>query len=456
MLLMLPRWSGIGMFVDGITYATVARNLVEATPLQLWELHYTATVHPQFYEQPPLGIWLMAGAFAVFGDVSWAETAYAVAMSVAFLGALVALWRAAAPGALGCWAFCALVFICPMTSWVLANNMLEAPLTVFCLLALTCLLRGAQSTAWISAAWGAGGGMCLVAACLSKGPPALFLCVWPGVAWFVWPARRKALLCSGIGAGVVALASVAALAWHADAQAYLATYLQRQVWQSLQGARETASWRGVALVRLFSEMALPCLVIAALAWRDGGFKRATHLRGFEPWRLGRDQQAYGALALAASLPVLISPKQSGWYIFQSLPLYALTLALGFRPLLLRLQTTFIQNTRAVSALAVGLACLACVVGGCRLGRIDKHKDFHRDLAQLAFAPEYAAVQVCPTSLLKNWGLHANMARYFHASLSADAAPWRLVDNQAACEMPSSCNIANRDASRSRYVLYRCD
>ena len=457
LLLMVPRWCGVGMFVDGVTYATIARNLAEATPPHFWELHYTATVHPQFYEHPPLAIWLMAGAFAVLGDVSWAESAYAVMMALAFVGTLVALWRAAEPGHLGSWAFCSLVFLCPLTSWVFANNMLEAPLTVFCMLALTCLLRGGRATGGACAAWGACAGICMVAAVLCKGPPALFVVVWPIIAYLVWPARRGAILWSSASAGLVCVTAAMAMVFDSDVQTYLTIYLHRQLWQSLQGARETAPWRGVALVRLLSDLALPCSIIAALAWRSRHIKTDSSVGALESGVVCPTYLAWGVLALAASLPVVISPKQSGWYIYQSLPLYMLALALRFRPVLLNYQQVFLRHARIVLTLAVGLACVACLIGSYRLGRIDKHKDFHRDLAQLEFAPEHVTVQVCPAALLGNWGLHANMARYFHTSLGEDAAAWRLVDSQAsACTVPSFCRAANLNASQARYVLYHCD
>jgi len=41
-----------GMFFDGLTYASIARNINEGIGT-LWVPSYTPTIHPEFYEHPP-------------------------------------------------------------------------------------------------------------------------------------------------------------------------------------------------------------------------------------------------------------------------------------------------------------------------------------------------------------------------------------------------------------------
>ena len=47
-------WSE-GMFIDGLYYATIARNLSEGIG-SLWFLHFTETSFNIFHEHPPLAI----------------------------------------------------------------------------------------------------------------------------------------------------------------------------------------------------------------------------------------------------------------------------------------------------------------------------------------------------------------------------------------------------------------
>ena len=71
-LLVLPRMLTHGMFVDGLTYASIARNMAENYG-SFWRPYYTATVYPTFYEHPPLGFWLQSWMYRLCGDVVYLE-----------------------------------------------------------------------------------------------------------------------------------------------------------------------------------------------------------------------------------------------------------------------------------------------------------------------------------------------------------------------------------------------
>ena len=71
-LLVLPRMLSHGMFLDGITYASIARNMAENYG-SFWRPYYTATVYPIFYEHPPLGFWLQSWAYRLCGDSPYVE-----------------------------------------------------------------------------------------------------------------------------------------------------------------------------------------------------------------------------------------------------------------------------------------------------------------------------------------------------------------------------------------------
>src|SRR6266852_7226573 len=71
-LLVLPRMLSYGMFLDGVTYASMARNMAENYG-SFWQPYYTATVYPTFYEHPPLGFWLQSWAYRLCGDSVYVE-----------------------------------------------------------------------------------------------------------------------------------------------------------------------------------------------------------------------------------------------------------------------------------------------------------------------------------------------------------------------------------------------
>jgi len=56
-----------GMFVDGVTYAAISRNLANGLG-SFWEPHFSATLDTQFHGHPPLALGMQSLAFRVFGD----------------------------------------------------------------------------------------------------------------------------------------------------------------------------------------------------------------------------------------------------------------------------------------------------------------------------------------------------------------------------------------------------
>src|SRR3954466_8114656 len=88
----VPRLAHRGMFVDGVTYASIARNLAEGRGT-FWDLSYTATLYPHFREHPPLGFWLQSLWFRVLGDHLFVERVYAITVAAVTAVLIAAVWR---------------------------------------------------------------------------------------------------------------------------------------------------------------------------------------------------------------------------------------------------------------------------------------------------------------------------------------------------------------------------
>src|SRR5580704_17565631 len=80
------------MFVDGVTYASIARNLAEGQG-SIWTPFYTSTIYPQFHEHPPLGFWLQSLWFRVFGDHLFVERGYSITAALATAFVIAWIWR---------------------------------------------------------------------------------------------------------------------------------------------------------------------------------------------------------------------------------------------------------------------------------------------------------------------------------------------------------------------------
>ena len=88
----VPRLAQRGMFVDGVTYASIARNLSEGRG-SFWSPSYTASIYPQFHEHPPFGFWLQSLWFRVLGDHLFVERAYSLTAAVGTALLIALIWR---------------------------------------------------------------------------------------------------------------------------------------------------------------------------------------------------------------------------------------------------------------------------------------------------------------------------------------------------------------------------
>jgi 4-amino-4-deoxy-L-arabinose transferase-like glycosyltransferase len=143
----IPRLAHRGMFVDGVTYASIARNLAQGRGT-FWHPSYTATIYPEFYEHPPLGFWLQSLWFRILGDHLFIERAYSVAIAAATATLVALIWRRMNAGTERSqyeWLPIALWITVPVVSWSVVGNLLETTMTLFTTGAAAAVVYGALS-----------------------------------------------------------------------------------------------------------------------------------------------------------------------------------------------------------------------------------------------------------------------------------------------------------------------
>ncbi|MBM3223797.1 MAG: hypothetical protein FJZ47_08365, partial [Candidatus Tectomicrobia bacterium] len=428
-LLVLPRLLSYGMFVDGVTYASLARNLAEGYG-SFWQPRYTETVYPMFYEHPPLGFWLQSWAYWLWGDAWYVEALWGMLVGLLLLGSLAGLWRALVPqGMAGAWFPLLLVVLTPMTSWALANNMLETSMTLWIVLAVWLCVRSLQSPSpWCTTGYAilAGGSIC--AALLVKGPAALFPLVTPGIVPLEATShlQKRALVLLILVATVVMVLLLLSVVQPA-AVTFFTQYLQHQVLASVSGARETSGSRWLLLAVISREVLVPGLAattLMVLMRRHLSVSRAA-------WRLCC---LFLGLALAGSLPLLISAKQKRWYALPSLPFYALAIAaLCHAPALHYERLLHVSRAwrRRVIMMAVGVLLVAGLWMGLEWQALRRDADFHADFSvQPCRMAARQVISVYPSTLATQWSLVANMQRTCKASLSGELGqPYLLTTRE---------------------------
>lgn len=453
LLATLPRFLLRGMFVDGVTYAAIALNLAEGRGTA-WRLFFTPSKYRWFTDHPPLGIWLQVPGYLAFGDELWVETAFSLVWGVLFLAAMASVWRAVGHHTTyGVWWSGLLLVVMPITSWAFLNNLLENIAGTFTSFAVACALLAARGSTTRALWAGIGSGVLLTAAFLTKGPVGLFPLASPLLASMVLPGvrYRQAMIAT---LAMLAAPMIFAL-WvstHEEASAYLSRYLGNQVMRSLAGDRAVRSSRLYIVRKLFEEALLGPILVLSLA--SAVAKRWPAKRLEPPTRLML------AIALSASLPIVVSPKQSAFYLLPSLPYYALALASHFAALPAQFERWLEaspKRVRATRAFSATLAILAFVGMGVLRGRVIGNRDFNHDFVVQSLAIERdESAQVCPQQL-KTFTLAALFWRHFRLDLKSFDSPHGLVLTGAGderCALPQACEPIHPPTATT-FTLFRC-
>jgi hypothetical protein len=409
-----------GMFIDGIVYASIARNMAENYG-SFWQPYYTTTVYPTFYEHPPLGFWLQSWAYRLCGDSVYVEAWWGCCVGALNLLVLAGIWRCLTPQGdvlAGAWFPIMLFIVMPMTSWAVANNMLENTMALFILLSvLLCLLCLKNPTVFSSCVYGILSGLSMFGALLIKGPVALLPLAVPWLS-MVYDAKKtmKALTTAIVLLMTLTVSFGLMFATNTASVHFFKRYVNQQVLASVTGAREISMSRFHVFTVVGRESLVPLLVggtLAALIYR----LRQTAISSVHP----RLFLYYLGIALAGSLPILISAKQKRWYAFPSLPFYAMAIAVVFNDAALALER-WVDDVKKIEKIIIVFSliilCISLSFMFVEKNIPRRHKDFHTDFStQKVAIEERKVISVYPIQLATHWTLVANMQRKFRASLS---------------------------------------
>ena len=448
--LILPRIAQRGMFLDGITYAVIARNMAIGAG-SLWHPFFSDTVYPVFYEQPPLGLWLESLAFRVLGDHLFVERLFSVLVFALTGLTMMAIWRRV----LRPWYDSLPIFFWAVPSvvtWAAVNNILEVTQGLFTVVAVYCVIRAAERIpAGAAAAWTLGASACVLAACLTKGPVGLFPLAAPLFLLLRAPDERPtALRALAIVAGMtLACGAAIGLLLTAEApKAALEGFARTHLVPALSGARGMPR-RSADIARhltfgVWARMA----VLAVVLW----FARRKET-ALSP--LPRMTLVFLLIGLSGSAPILMSPVLAGHYFVPSIPFFALAAAALSLP---AVQTFARPNSERgsrvpviVGAALLVLAVMVPAVKGPLEPRDVRLLDGFDAIAPIV--PTAATIGTCRASAA-DWGLHSYMQRFFRVSLEGEDPPrrgWFLV-REEACAAPVGCT---RAAGNEAVALYRC-
>ncbi|MEL6636022.1 MAG: glycosyltransferase family 39 protein [Bacteroidota bacterium] len=418
--LLLPALLAEGMFMDGLLYTCVARNLGEGLGT-FWQPYFSATWSKwdvnSFHEHPPLAFGIQAVLYRLLGDSIYVERGYSLLCALASAGFLSAIWRrlfSSLEEAELYW----LPILCwigvPVVFWSFQNNMQENTLSVFVLAA--CYWgysygrpEGPTYGGLLLA------GISIFAASLTKGLPGLFPLAIP---FFDYLVHRHDSFGRMLGRSLLLLTVpvllYGLLATIPVARESLWFYLKFRLLSRIEVA-PTVDSRWFSLSQTVLEL-LPALIFSLLSLLIHRYGKPTVAR---PVGWSRHLLFFTALGLSGVLPLLLTMVQKGFYLVPAFPFFALALALLASTPWRHWTNGLRRSPRAYGwglGLAWALVLLSVGASTLALGTVKRDRDLIEAVKLMGErVGPHQTIRIEPV-LHERWSLHCYFMRYYHISL----------------------------------------
>jgi 4-amino-4-deoxy-L-arabinose transferase-like glycosyltransferase len=443
-----------GMFIDASMYTAVGHNLANGYGSP-WFLYYSVahtTKVPGFFENPPLGYWLFALFFKLFGSSFYIERFFVLLTYIAQAWLITHLWKKFMPTktAISWWPVL-LWALCPLIFWSFTHNMMENTMGVFVLMAIVfaheSVIRDRNTYLWAALA-----GLMVFLAFMVKGFPGMYPLATIPLYWlfFKHPSLKKVLGLSTLMI-VLAVVPIVVLFLLPVSGESLSYYLFNRTLGRINNI-PTVSNRFAIVWELIQQMLVP-FALSTIAFVIFKWKRRTNavehkkLLGF-----------LLLLGLCGVLPLAITKVQRVFYLVPAIPLIALALAVWTAKPIMRFQERIkakaSRNIRIVAYLLIGGVVVVTVV---QAGTPKRDKAILQDVDAIGQIIGQHDTITAPKSIAKDWGVKAYfMRRHFiqmdNVPFETDTVPvndWLLLKKGSA-EVPTNYQF---HAGFNRYDLY---
>lgn len=316
------------MFVDGVIYAALAKNLNLGFGT-LWHPVLSLSMLNPFYEHPPLAIYFQSLFFKIFGQGFSAERVYMLLMALGQFGLISWYWLKNQTYSLRSLGLLLLLWLLIPINWLYINNYLIATLTLFTTMASLILLIRTQLKLTRFLQYLVCSIIVLIAF-LSDGPVAFFPLAIPLIYRIVY---QPASIYTGVLETLFFLAVLVLIFFgfyqmFPEALHNTRQFLHQQVIASVMGTRSHEIsgikhayilflyFKSFVLVSLF---AVSCIIISAK------IDQQPVLNAIKQRAKEKNVILFLLIALASSLPIAISCRQGIRYLMPSAPFFTLAM-----------------------------------------------------------------------------------------------------------------------------------
>mgnify|MGYP001558348880 FL=1 len=163
------------------------------------------------------------------------------------------------------------------------------------------------------------------------------------------------------------------------------------------------------------------------------------------------------IALSASLPLMITKEQRGFYLVTSFPFYAFAFSCCIAPAIsvwtskINFHSPSLHKYRLISVL---LIMGVFVLSSFQIGKTRRDHDAMYDIRILGeILPKNSVIRI-HGEMIDDWTLQCNMMRFYQISLSTagDTASYFISDNELSKPIPD--NYRKMEVDLKKYSLHR--
>lgn len=444
----------LGEHADGVEYGSIARNLADGLGT-FWKPYHDDIRHPVFHEHPPLVFWIQSIVFKLFGDGPYLESFYGLFAGLGILGCTALFWQRIrrdfqlSPS--GNWWPILLLVSLPLFTYTLQVNRLVNTYAILAILAAYAAYRSVVGKKGTVVLFSLLSGILIYLGFIAKGPVAFFAFAVPGITWQALKAKlSKAIVSTLLAVATFTVVLLATFYFFPDSQDFWKGFWQAQVVLSLKSARAAGDTHWYLVERWAAEMAVPVsLAIVLLALTRMPFRQI---------RFNRQALFFLLIALASSLPFLISTRQHNRYIFHSYPFYVLSLAFVTHNIADKIESILKDRPKIRSGVAIVsvLFFIAAVSSMLFFKNHDaKRRPFYLDFyLQGIQLPARITVSACPEDMILGSWLFVDMQRYYKVSVTPKMGnEYLVVEKNSNCKVPDGYQKVHRQPT-IKYILYK--
>lgn len=437
-----------GMFMDAVQYTAVAHNMSQGYGT-FWHPEFSmrgVSNYDGFYEQPPLGIFLLSVFYRLCGDSLYVERIFILICLIATLLLIRAIWRyifKSQSSEKNFWPLPILLFcITPIIIWTYDSFMLENIMIIWILAAVFLLLKNADNFKLYNVVLAA---IFIFLASFTKGIPGLFPLIMPVIQCMLGMQNWKKALIS-VGIIMATLTGIYLVIFSIpEAQTFYDYYLFDRTTYRIN-SMPTVTYRGYIFTRLLLEL-LPAAGITGLLILINRRKAAIDKKTL---RIG---MLFIFLGLAGSLPLMLTMIQKGFYLVPCFPFFAIGLSLfilGFQKP--KVELTPSKTVKIVRYIVLGTLSITFIFNLTKLGTPNRDNDLLSDLKTLSPYIEKEEIIYSPNAMWNNWAMQSYLMRYYNKSMDEGFnGNIVIVDRTIPVDIPPQYQII--PAKTKRYDIY---